>query len=282
MNMTNIAPCAAALLALPLTLVPVACGGDGGPPPDPTADLPDGGGETSGDTGGSAGGPGAAAADLRVDPARPGTLFGAVTYDGEPPRMRTVGAGNEPGCGHHDTPPLQQDWVVADGKVANAVVWLHKRPADLASAPAPETSATLDQRGCLYAPHMLAMRVGQTLQVLNSDETNHNVNVQARKNASSNTNCQRGSEPLEMVFQKEEVAVPFSCDIHPWMGASVAVFEHSFFAVSGADGTWAIEGLTPGTYEVRLWHEKGGLKRQRNIALTPEGGVEVPFALKGR
>ena len=54
--------------------------------------------------------------------------------------------------------------------------------------------------------------------------------------------------------------VPLQCNVHSWMHAYVGVLSHPYFAVSGEDGTFTIDGLPPGTYTVEAWHEKLGTK----------------------
>jgi hypothetical protein len=57
-------------------------------------------------------------------------------------------------------------------------------------------------------------------------------------------------------FEKAELLFPVRCDMHPWMLAFVAVLPHPFFAVTGPDGAFAIEGLPAGTYEIEALHDK--------------------------
>ncbi len=57
---------------------------------------------------------------------------------------------------------------------------------------------------------------------------------------------------------KPEVMIHVKCDVHPWMSGYVGVLEHPFFAVTGKDGTFTIEGLPPGEYTVEAWQEKLG------------------------
>ncbi len=48
------------------------------------------------------------------------------------------------------------------------------------------------------------------------------------------------------------------CDVHGWMQAYVVVIPHPFAAVTGDDGSFRIEGVPPGRYKVRAWHEGMG------------------------
>ena len=52
--------------------------------------------------------------------------------------------------------------------------------------------------------------------------------------------------------------VRVKCDVHPWMASYVGVLEHPFYAVTGADGSYSISGLSAGTYTLEAWHERLG------------------------
>ena len=74
------------------------------------------------------------------------------------------------------------------------------------------------------------------------------------------------------------------CDVHPWMGAQMAVFEHPYFAVSKEDGTFKIPGNLPdGEYTLHAWHEKLG---EKEIKVTVSGGkaegADFSFAAQAR
>jgi hypothetical protein len=65
--------------------------------------------------------------------------------------------------------------------------------------------------------------------------------------------------------------------IHPWMKAYLGVFEHPYFALSGADGRFTLKDLPPGEYTIKAWHERFGTRSQK-VALGPKETKEVEFA----
>jgi hypothetical protein len=68
------------------------------------------------------------------------------------------------------------------------------------------------------------------------------------------------------------------CDVHQWMRAYVAVFDHPFFAVTGEGGTFTLAGLPAGTYTVVAWHERFGEKRQQvTVGDGPASPIEFRF-----
>jgi hypothetical protein len=81
------------------------------------------------------------------------------------------------------------------------------------------------------------------------------------------------------MFDKPEVMVPFKCDVHPWMSSWAGVVAHPFFAVSGADGSFEIQGLPAGTYTLEAWHETLGTQTQK-VTVDAKKGATTAFAFK--
>ena len=99
--------------------------------------------------------------------------------------------------------------------------------------PAPTTPVVFDQKGCQYIPHVFGVQVGQPIEILNSDPTLHNIHATPKTNAEFNTAQPiQGMKTTHTFTAKEaDVVVPFKCDVHGWMNASVGVLDHPYFAV---------------------------------------------------
>jgi uncharacterized protein (DUF2141 family) len=102
--------------------------------------------------------------------------------------------------------------------------------------------------------------VGQQLDILNSDGTLHNIHALPKVNKEFNKAMPRSKKQMSVTFDKVEAPFKVKCDVHPWMGAFVGVFEHPYFAVTDDSGSYTISGLAPGKYVVEAWHEKLGSK----------------------
>jgi hypothetical protein len=112
--------------------------------------------------------------------------------------------------------------------------------------------------------------------VRNSDETLHNVHALPVDNPSFNEGQPFADMEMTRTFSEPEVMVPFKCDVHPWMSAYAGVVDHPFFAVSGADGRFDLEGLPAGTYTVEAWHEELGSAR-REVTVADGERAEITF-----
>ena len=150
------------------------------------------------------------------------------------------------------------------------------------SFPPPEGDALLDQKGCWYLPHVQGMRTGQSLSIKTSDPTAHNVHGYAKVNRPFNRSQPAGAANVEIRMRKSEASPPMKvkCDIHPWMNAYVAVVDHPFFAVTGADGSFAFAQLPAGTYTIAAWHEKYGVIEQ-TVTIADNEAKAVDFDYSG-
>ncbi|HVF50934.1 MAG TPA: carboxypeptidase regulatory-like domain-containing protein [Pyrinomonadaceae bacterium] len=191
-----------------------------------------------------------------------GTLSGSVAFTGEAPAPKTISMDQDAVCSQTNPNAVAEDISIKDGKVQNVFVYVKDgKTADgkdikLLAFDPPAQATVLDQKGCQYVPHILGIQTRQKLSVTNSDQTTHNINLQAKSNPSFNQSQTQGAAPIEKTFNRAEVIIPVKCNQHPWMKSYVAVLGHPFHAVSGPDGKFEIKGLPPGTYTVVAWHER--------------------------
>lgn len=194
-----------------------------------------------------------------------GEIRGGVALHGPKPVMQVIDFSSNPQCERaHLTRHVREETVVvnSNGTLRNTLVWL-KSGVPPRHWETPAASATLDQNGCVYQPHVLALMTNQDLEIRNSDPVNHNVHVESSINlASSEMEFPRG-EAIHKRYLRQEVWFPVACSVHPWMHAYIAVIAHPFFAVTGTDGAFDLKGVPPGDYTLEAVHEKYGRKEQR-------------------
>ena len=195
-----------------------------------------------------------------------GTISGIIRFEGTPPPrepIREVGGNAYCHEQHQGGEPLQEAWVFGKNgdavTVGNVLVHVSKGLQDRTFKP-PERPVLLDQSGCVYRPHVVALMAGQPLEIRNSDATLHNVMANARKNVGFNEGMSTKGGVLRKVFPLPELKIEFKCFMHPWMNARVHVLAHPYFAVTRDDGAFTLRGLPPGEYEVAVVQESSLLQ----------------------
>jgi len=192
-----------------------------------------------------------------------GSISGAVTTTAKPSAAAMPVTKDHGTCGHSKK---SEELVIGrGGALANAVVYLDRLAA---GKPATAQTVSLDQVGCTYAPHVQAAVRGSQIELRSSDPILHNVHgALGGKDLLFNVAMPMKGQKIKKKLKKAGL-VQITCDAgHTWMKAYVQVFDHPYFAVTGADGSYAISGVPAGTYTATFWHEKLG---------TKTAGVTVP------
>ena len=221
-----------------------------------------------------------APAGKTVDPATAGEVTGTVKLEGAAPKMKTISIAAEPSCASARTTPLTSEEVVTGdgGALANVVVYI-KSGLDGYSFPAPAAPAKFEQKGCQYHPHVAGMMVAQNVDVVNSDQTTHNIHPIPTENREWNESQPPGAAPITKSFAREEIAIPVKCNVHPWMKAYMAVLANPYFQVTSTDGKFDLKGLPPGTYTIVAWHELYKTDPQ-TITIGAKESKSVTFTFK--
>jgi hypothetical protein len=202
---------------------------------------------------------GAAERTEATGPMGTASISGTVHFTGTPPANPTIDMREEAACREkHPDAPIDPQFVVANGMLANVFVYVKGGLPAGATYTAPSTPVVVDQDGCLYHPRVLGVMVNQPIEIRNSDPVLHNIKAVPTVNRPFNISQPRAGMTTTRTFASPEVMVPLECNVHGWMHASVGVMSHPFFAVSGSDGTFTIANLPAGTYELEAWHEKLG------------------------
>jgi plastocyanin len=185
-----------------------------------------------------------------------GTVEGRVTLAGPKPKApAALDTSSDPACGNVH---LLDEAVLLGGKdgrgLANVVVRLRgPRP----EAP-PTTPVRVEQRACSYRPRVQGAVLGQPLEVVNADPTLHNVHAYTGTKGLFNVAQPPGSPAVSKPSPAAAGAVRLKCDVHRWMVAYVVYGESPFFALTEKDGSFRLEGLPVGSWELEVWHESLG------------------------
>ena len=214
-----------------------------------------------------------------VDPATAITIAGAITFEGKRPTPAPINMASDPYCADRNQNATTERLVVdANGGLRNVFVRVTDGLGTL-RFPVSTTPVVLDQRNCAYVPRVFGIQVGQPLEILNSDATLHNIHAMPEANREFNRGQSMEGQRDTHIFSAAEVMVPFKCDVHRWMNSWVGVIEHPFYAVTGADGTFELKGLPPGSYTVEAWHEVLGRKTER-ITVEPKQTGTLSFTFQ--
>ena len=196
------------------------------------------------------------------------TVTGTINVTGTVPRRLRIDTAADPVCMEGIPQLYTDDWMVHENKVQNAFVYVKSESLAKYRFAMPDSDAQLIQRNCQMLPHVLGMRTGQKLQVINADQTHHNVHPTPKNNREWNQTHPPGTEPIVKTFDHAEVLIPVKDNQHPWERAYIAVMDHPFFAVTDEFGRFEIRGLPPGVYTLVVWHERLG-EQQVEIAVAP-------------
>jgi plastocyanin len=211
-------------------------------------------------------------------------LSGKVVVRGQPSRNHSIIMAADPECLKlHSGPAMSEEIVTGpENALANVVVYISEGLGSGSFDP-PKQPVVIEQKGCQYYPHVVALEAGQKLEVRNDDATTHNIHPLPLNNREWNQSQAQGVPPFEATFGREEVSIPVKCNIHPWMKGYIAVFKHPYFAVTGKDGRFVLKGLPAGNYTITAWHEKLGTLAQKAAINSHEAKqMDFVFEVSGR
>lgn len=209
-----------------------------------------------------------------------GTIEGTVRLMSPAPPNSVIRMGADPRCSKiNGGKRLTQEIVLksADGGLANVFVSV---PGSGGEAPVPSAPVIIDQQGCMYRPHVVGARVGQVLEIQNSDPTLHNVHSLSTHGNAFNMSQPGAGMAVKFALKNEEVLLHIKCDVHTWMNSYVGVVNTPFFSVSDANGAFRIAGVPAGKHMLQIWHERYGPLMQE-IDVRPGATTSVELTYTG-
>lgn len=215
-----------------------------------------------------------------VKVAAPGTVSGTVTLKYALPPVAATSTGRDSAiCGAN----IPDESVQLQGmNLAGVVVWIDGVHSGKAFGL--EKRMELESLHCKLSPRVQVAATGSSVNILGHDKLRQHLRFIATGETAPRANILLGSGeqviPTDLPF-KSAGMVMVKDDEHPWTRAYIAVFEHPYFAVTGANGSFSIEGVPPGSYTLRTWHERTGPSSQP-VVVTASGDVKVSVALGSR
>jgi plastocyanin len=213
-----------------------------------------------------------------------GTIKGRLVWNGAMPAPKALSTDKDPEvCGK---PPIFDRGFAVDAKtkgikhgIAYLVAPKGKNPDAEKALLAKAANVEIDQKNCEFIPYTLAMHKDQTLVFKSSDPVNHNIRYTGFANGGFNQMLGPNAS-LERKLVAEKRVMPLACDIHPWMKGFVMVLDHPFFAITGEDGSFEIQGVPAGVQNVVVWQDKvgyvtAGLGRGTAVTVPAGGSVDI-------
>jgi hypothetical protein len=205
------------------------------------------------------------------------TLKGVFTYAGTPgaPKALVVDKDTEV-CSKGGMKLYDRSLLVDPSSKGLANVVVFARKTSRVKNPVPDTQLLFDQKNCEFITPVFAARVGQPVDVHNSDTVGHNTNIAG---TSFNQLIPTGQGTVYKPDTETGMPVTVTCNIHPWMKAYAVFRKDGYVAVTAADGSFAIPDLPAGEpLEFQVWHER---------STGPNGAVgidkpELKWTPKGR
>ena len=210
-----------------------------------------------------------------------GEITGKVLFEGSKPKLQEIYMNKDPECLRENqgrTVYIQDGAVNPNGTLPNVFVFA-KSGAQKNHHAVPRTPVVLDQQGCSFVPHVLGLMVNQTLKVLNSDFTTHNVHVLPKNNPQWNESQPPGGAAFYKKFAHPEIMVPVHCNEHPWMKAYIGVVDNPFYDVTGTMGRFTIKGVPAGEYTIEAWTATFGTQ-EKTVRVRAHESTTLDFTFR--
>ena len=201
-----------------------------------------------------------------------GSISGTITFAGDAPEVKPVEVTKDTKvCAQ--TQKYDESLVVGENKgIKNAVVSI----ANISNGKDFGEAMVLDQKECVYTPHIVLTPAGSELEILNNDGILHNIHTYSEANPAFNQAQPKFKKKLKKKFDQPEV-VRVECDAHGWMKGWIVVMDHPYYAVTDGEGKFSLSDVPAGEYEVKIWHETLGETMQK---VTVEAGGAASLAVE--
>lgn len=189
-----------------------------------------------------------------------GNLKGRFVFDGIAPDAVRLNVALPPQCANHN---VMDERLIVDKKslgIKNVLIYVSSEKVNI--HPSYEKTAkdtiVMDNKRCRFDPHVVVVRISQTLKFHNSDPLDHNFNMAPFGDAPVNPLLGQNGSVKHNFSKAQRVPVPVSCNVHGWMRGFVVVRNDPYAALSDDQGSFELKNLPVGELEFTVWQEKSG------------------------
>ncbi len=200
-----------------------------------------------------------------------GSVAGKVSFKGAAPAPKSLPITKDNGvCGSGNREIVEV--AAKGGNLGGTVVYVAKIAKGKAWGELDK--AVLDQKGCRFAPQVLVVKKDAELTIRNSDPVLHNIHtyeiIGSVRRTMFNVGQPDKGDMKQPVKMKRTNVVKIECDAHDFMHAWAFAADHPYVAVTKDDGTFSIDGLPAGDYELKAWHPVLG---EKSATVSVKGGA---------
>ena len=215
----------------------------------------------------------------RPTAAAAGAIDGRITVQGDG-RDSVVAVGKDAQyCG--DSASVSEATSSGGGSsLANVLVWVDSIDA---GKPFPDKRReTLTIERCRFEPRVMAVVAKSTINVFSKDRVAHGPKFY-REGSDSAIESIHTVDAGQVVPSEKIAALPgiveVRCAEHPFARAYIAVFDHPYFAITDDQGSFRIDGLPAGTYNVKIWHERLAKPVEQRVVVGANGSARLDATL---
>ncbi|MBI4755066.1 MAG: hypothetical protein HY778_06510 [Betaproteobacteria bacterium] len=205
-----------------------------------------------------------------------GKVAGKVSFKGAPASKKLPITKDNAVCGSGDREIVEIN--AKGGNLAGAVVYVAK--VDKGKPWGELEKPVLDQKGCRFAPDVMVVKKDAELTIRNSDPVMHNIHtyeiIGAVRRTMFNVGQPDKGDMKQPIKMRRANVVKIECDAHDFMHAWAFTADNPYAAVTKEDGSFSLDGLPDGDYEVKAWHPMLG-EKSATVKVSGGGAASATF-----